>query len=152
MSIFLIVPWGIAAGLAYWKMETNASQLKKADPKLASDLEDDKDGKKREEAKKKIPTLEQEIKGLQDKITAAEEKLKNDADDADAKSEKETSEKALSDKQQEVEALKSLDKNGYLPVMSVSNLGWTIGIFLGVGLIGHFLTKQVLKMFSDKRE
>jgi uncharacterized protein HemX len=152
MKILLIIPW-LAAGVAAWYfMETNGSKLKKADATLYESLKDDKDGKKKEEAKKKIPTLQQEIKAEETKITEADEKIKKNANDSTAKDEKKAAEEELAKKKDELSVLENLDKSWHLPTLSFSNIAWTLGIFIVVGGVGHVLTKWVIKMVSGDED
>jgi hypothetical protein len=134
-------------------METNASLLKSMDPDLAAELEKDEDGSKKKEAIAKIPTLKEQIKELKNKVKTSEDNLKKDKDDADAKKALKDDQEALEKAEKILIVYESLGKKSYLPVMSFSNIAWTLGIFLVVGLILHFITKKLAKLFlGDRKE
>ena len=81
MQLFMIVPWLVAAGLAYWKMETNSSKLSEFDTTMADEIKNDKDGSIK---KKYLAALDDEkakskvLKEVYETLEKDEDKKKTD--------------------------------------------------------------------------
>ena len=148
MQLFMIVPWLVAAGLAYWKMETNSSKLSEFDTTMAEEIKNDKDGSVK---KQYLATLDDEkaksktLKEAYETLAKNEEKQKSD----DGKKEIAKAKEDYDKQEQKCSVIAGLDKP-WMPVLDYKNIAWVVGIFAGVGVLGHYLTKKILEMFNQK--
>lgn len=153
MSLIFIIPWGIAAGVAYYFMETNGSKLKKYSPAEYDKIANDKDGS---EAKKLKAELPEKIKLRDSSKTKLDELKKKLADDPEAsdvedtKTRIKTLEEALEKQEAAIFIAENADKSLWMPVLSISNIAWTAGIFFGAGIILHYITKKVMSIGSKE--
>lgn len=150
-KLLLILPWGGAAALAWWYTETNGSRIKKCDPSLYDKLSNDKNGEEKAKLKKELAqnkTLqEQNIK----KINELKEKTGDDNDD-DNQTQIKKLEEIIAKKETEIQIAESVDGKMWMPVWSITNMAWMLGIFFGVGIIGHFIFKQIIKLFAGENK
>ena len=150
-KLLLIIPWAGAAAAAWWYTETNGSRIKKQDASLYDKLVNDKDGTE----KKKLKDESESNKKLQEQNKKKLKEL-NDKSQDDRESDHDTKVKELEDviakKETDIKIAESIDSKMWMPVLSISNIGWMLGIFFGVGIVGHFIFKQFIKMFSGENK
>lgn len=147
-KLLLIIPWIGAGALAWWYTETNGSRIKKQDAALYEKINNDKDGKEKTKLKTALPTLKTEQETDKTKLETL--KKKTDATD-DEKTEITTLEETIAKRETEIQITESIDGKMWMPVFSISNIAWMLGIFFGVGIIGHFIFKQIIKLFAGEK-
>ena len=152
LKLLLILPW-IGAGIAaYWYTETNGSRIKKHDAKLYEELKNDKDGKKAKEMKDKLEEKKTLLAESDFKLKELKAKNKDDLTTEEEASMKKLEGEIIPQQIKEVEVIQAVDGKMWMPILSLTNIGWFVGIFLVSGLVGHFITKKVLSMFSDSEK
>lgn len=149
-KLLLAIPWIAAGGLAWWYTETNGSRLKKQDATLYDEIANDKDGTKKKELKDKLPDDKKHQE--QNKTKLEELKKKNESErEGNHEEQVKELEDIIAKKEVEIQIAESIDGKLWMPVLSISNIAWAFGIFFGVGIIGHFIFKQIIKLFAGEK-
>ena len=149
----MIIPWATAGGLAYWFFtETNGSKLKKKNASLYEQVKDDPS-----ELEAQIKTAETQVEQSKKAVKTAKDAFDNAAEGTDkdtAKQGLEAAEKNLSEMEDTLSLYKGIGSGGmWMPVLSLSNILTSLGIFLVAGIILHWIFKKVIGMiWSEEKE